>query len=121
MYKIRQLLLLLLFSIMTHALYSQSTIRGIVYDKESGEAIMFANVYAQGTDKGTTTNVDGFYSLQVEPGTYTVVCKYIGYDSTAATVTVKEGQILNQPLYLAVNAVNIGGKNGFILSMFNKI
>ena len=108
MYKMRHLFLLLLCSIITHSIYSQGTIRGVVYDKESGEAVMFANVYALGADKGTTTNVDGFYSLQIEPGTYTLVCKYIGYDSSAVSVTVEDGKILNQPIYLTENAIKLG-------------
>ncbi len=101
-------LLLLMVTCTVTTLLSQATIRGVVYDQESGEAVMFANVYTSGNTTGTTTNIDGFYSLRVEPGTYTLICKYIGYDSTAVTVTVEDGQILNQPLYLTENAVNLG-------------
>ena len=41
----------------------QTTISGIVKDKESGETLPFANVFVKDTNIGTTTNADGFFTL----------------------------------------------------------
>src|SRR6056297_3355835 len=70
-----------------------ATIRGNVYDSESGEPIMFGNVLVQGTSIGANTDVDGFFSIKTKPGTYNIVFSYLGYDSTSVEVTVEPGDI----------------------------
>ena len=50
--------------------YSQTgTVKGFVYDKESGEPVMFTTVQLKGTSIGITTDVNGYYSVtQIPPG-----------------------------------------------------
>jgi ferric enterobactin receptor len=53
---------------------------GIVRDKESGEALPFANVGVRGTTFGTFTNADGFFTLlKVPSDTSTIIVSYLGY------------------------------------------
>ncbi|HMP32440.1 MAG TPA: carboxypeptidase-like regulatory domain-containing protein [Saprospiraceae bacterium] len=47
--------------------FSQNIIRGKVVDANSGEAIAFADILIVGQNKGTTTDLDGFYSLNGLP------------------------------------------------------
>ncbi len=55
-------------------------IAGIVKDKESGEPLIGANVFLEGTSLGSTTDIDGsYFILNVPPGVYTLVVQYIGY------------------------------------------
>jgi hypothetical protein len=54
------------------------TVSGRVTDK-SKNPISFASVFLKGTSIGTTTNVDGFYSLDLKPGNYELVFRYISY------------------------------------------
>jgi outer membrane receptor protein involved in Fe transport len=55
-------------------------IKGKVTDKQSGEALIGANVSIRGTSAGASTNVDGeFIILNVTAGTYEVTASYIGY------------------------------------------
>ncbi len=69
------------------AVYAQNpetgTIAGKLADKEmQGEPLPFANVLIKGTTKGATTDMDGLYSLtNLEPGTYTVVFSFLGYET----------------------------------------
>lgn len=56
------------------------TIKGYVRDASNGETLIGATVYLNGTTKGTATNEYGFYSLTVDPGNYTVVASYLGYE-----------------------------------------
>ena len=56
------------------------TVKGYVRDASNGETLIGATVYLNGTTKGTTTNEYGFYSLTVDPGTYTLVASYLGYE-----------------------------------------
>ncbi len=99
-------LFLFAISIMTTIAFSQSTIRGFVYDKATGEPIMFANVLIKGTKMGASTDVNGFFSFtKLQPGTYTLRVLYIGYDTVHVTVTVKDKEIITKKIYLSESSV----------------
>ncbi|MGE5425361.1 MAG: hypothetical protein ACM3N9_08340, partial [Syntrophothermus sp.] len=38
------------------------TIRGFVYEAETGEPVLFTNVYLEGTSYGAATDVNGFFT-----------------------------------------------------------
>ena len=80
-------LLMLLFGAATA---SAGTIRGTVTDADTDEPLIGANVLVKGTTIGTATDVDGTYAFEVEPGTYTLVVRYVGYETLEETVTVGE-------------------------------
>ena len=73
------------------------TVKGKVVD-EKGEGMPFASVYIKGTSKGTTTNDDGNYFLQVQSGTYELVFQFIGYKALTKKVTVAGATTLNVAL-----------------------
>lgn len=56
---------------------------GKLTDKElNNEPLAFANVLIKGTTMGTTSDFDGLYEISgIEPGTYTVVFSYLGYET----------------------------------------
>ena len=56
------------------------TVKGYVRDGSNGETLIGATVYLQGTTTGTTTNEYGFYSLTVDPGQYTLIASYLGFE-----------------------------------------
>ncbi|MBC7922724.1 MAG: carboxypeptidase-like regulatory domain-containing protein [Ferruginibacter sp.] len=60
---------------------------------EAGKPLPFANVYAQGTSKGTTTNDDGRYSLELEAGNYQLVFRFIGYQTETRRVQVDNASL----------------------------
>ncbi len=64
-----------------------SQISGKATDK-NGEALSFASVYVQGTSRGTTTNFEGDYFLELDPGTYKIIFQYVGYKQWVETVKV---------------------------------
>ena len=67
----------------------KATIRGNVYDAESGEPVAFATVQLAGTTTGTTTDFDGFFTLSnLEAGSYEVISTFVGYDTARAEVTL---------------------------------
>lgn len=59
------------------------SIVGKLTDKElNNEPLAFANVLLKGTTQGTTSDFDGLYEISgVEPGVYTVVFSYLGYET----------------------------------------
>lgn len=56
-------------------------ISGTIMDGEFNEPMAFANVLIKNTTKGTTSDFDGKYTVDIEPGLYTVVFSYIGYQT----------------------------------------
>lgn len=85
-------------------------IRGNVYDKETGDPIIYGSVRLLNTTLGDNTDIDGFFAIpNVPPGDYTLVATYVGYDSTAVEVSVKSGGIVFKNLYLSPAAIELRG------------
>ena len=107
--------LLLYVSLMGYA-QQKGTIRGHVFDKKDGTAIPFATVVLQGTEYGTTTDIDGLFVLSAIPvGTYTLIVQYIGYDTARLEVEVKPSEvkyyrIFIKPQTVHLKAVQVSGK-----------
>jgi hypothetical protein len=94
--------LTILFSLFSLLIFAQTgEIRGFVYDKETGEPIIFNNVIIKELMLGKTTDANGFYTLsKVKPGAYTLMCFSLGYDTAYAKINLGEGRIVTQNLYL---------------------
>ena len=60
-------------------LTAQGVISGTILDAETGESLIGANVVIEGTATGASTDYDGKYQFEVEPGNYNLVISYIGY------------------------------------------
>jgi len=86
-------------------------LRGKVTDKESGEALIGANVTVEGSNLGAATDVNGEYViLSVPPGIYTVKVTYIGYSPvTVSNVTVNASLTTSLPLAMSSSAVQVQG------------
>ncbi|UII29528.1 DUF5686 and carboxypeptidase regulatory-like domain-containing protein [Fulvivirga maritima] len=60
--------------------FSQKTVvSGKITDAGSGDPIPFANVVFKGTDIGTTTSFEGFYTLETTKKVDSLTVSYIGY------------------------------------------
>jgi len=82
------------------------TIKGRIFDAESGESMPYTNVFISGTNIGTMAFTDGFYILRgLQPGTYTIKASYISYAMGIETVTLEPGEVLNLDFQLEVQAI----------------
>jgi len=70
--------------------YSQATLKGTVTD--DNETLIGVSVSVAGTAKGTITDFDGNYSLELDAGTYKIIASYVGYSTQAETITVADGE-----------------------------
>jgi len=85
-----------------------ASVRGFVYEKQTGEPVIFTNVYLQGTTMGSATDVNGYFTItQIPPGDYTLIVTYLGFDTIREPITLKAGQILNKRLYMAKSAMQL--------------
>lgn len=64
------------------------TIEGKILDGELDDVLPFSNVTVNGTNKGSTSDFDGFYTISLEPGTYTVTFSFVGYQAKEITEVV---------------------------------
>ena len=95
MTKFISILLLLLAS--EYAIAQKSImLQGKILDKKSGEPLVGAVVYnKEFPTKGTTSNQDGYYSIQLQEGTQIIVCSYIGYITYEKSLDLHKNNSLN--------------------------
>lgn len=85
------IVLLAAFSLFSLATYAQ-TIKGVVVDAETNEALIGASVVLDGTTTGTVTDIDGTFSLSVKSGDQKIIISYIGYVPQEISINVSSGQ-----------------------------
>ncbi|MFD2516746.1 TonB-dependent receptor [Salinimicrobium flavum] len=100
--------------LMSLALHAQNettgTIAGKLTDKEmNGEPLPFANILLKGTTKGATTDINGLYVLNaLEPGEYTLVFSFVGYESIEVpNVKVVAGKVTEVNTELGSSAASL--------------
>lgn len=76
-------LLTLIYTIQTQA----QSVRGTVYDADTGEALAGANVVQTGTQNGVSTNAEGQFSITLrERGNRQLRVTYVGYSTNVITI-----------------------------------
>ena len=92
----------------TKTLAQTGEVRGFVYDKKTGEPLIFTTVFIQELMTGKQTDINGFYALsKLKEGSYTLKCAVIGYDTAIAKITISSGKITTQNLYAISTAVQM--------------
>lgn len=77
------LIVSLSFQLQAQTTRTNFTLSGIIKDKISGETLPYANIAVQGTNNGTSTNQDGYFTLlNVPSDTSTLIISYLGYKTT---------------------------------------
>lgn len=101
--------LLLIFAIVSLFAQAQNgTVRGFVYEEETGEAVIFTNVFLKGTSIGASTDVNGYFSVtQIPEGQYTLMVTYLGYDTFSEEITVRAGDITTEKIFLKKSSVQM--------------
>ncbi len=91
----KQFFILLLFSVFSlSAVAQQGTVRGILVDQDTNEALIGGIVQESTTGSVAVTDIDGSYSIQLPVGVYSITHTYIGYqDKTVTDVEILEGQV----------------------------
>jgi hypothetical protein len=104
-------LMLLLISVsgFTFCMAQTGTIRGNIYEKESGNAVIYCNVHLAGTSFGATTDLEGFFVItNIPAGEYRLIATYVGYDSISVPVRIKSGGIQYQSITMIESGINLG-------------
>jgi hypothetical protein len=84
------------------------SIRGFVYEAESGEPVIFTNVALKGTSYGASTDVNGYFSItKIPAGKYVVQVTYLGFETYEEEVDISGSQIINKKIYLKKGNVQL--------------
>lgn len=86
----------LLTLFLTSFLFAQkTTVSGLVTDNDlNNQPLPYVNIVFKGTNKGTTSDIDGKYTLEVTEGEYTLVFSFLGYETKEIKFTIKNGENL---------------------------
>lgn len=104
-----QLLSICLIIISFTQSYGQTgTIKGFVFDNESGEAIILAHVYLENTTIGAISDQNGYYSIgNIPAGNYNLVCQSLGYKQKQLPFDVQSGRVETINFHLEKSKVQI--------------
>jgi hypothetical protein len=64
------------------------TVKGIVFSSATGESLPAATIYIPRQETGTTSDLEGNYSLELYQGTYTIEISSIGYKKETKIINV---------------------------------
>ncbi|MEX2345284.1 MAG: TonB-dependent receptor [Balneolaceae bacterium] len=86
-----------------------ASVEGYVTDSQSGKTLITANIAISETTAGAFSDTTGYYSLaDLEPGTYTIICSYIGYRRFEQEITVDGGESTRLNIELIPENVQLG-------------
>ncbi len=98
MKKIINITLLILFTSFVFA--QKGTIRGRIYNSKTNEPLEFANIIIQGTNIGSTSDLDGNYIFTgIDPGFKQLVVSLVGFQTTLSPEIQVQG---NQTTFLDI-------------------
>lgn len=97
----RLLLLSAIVFISASAFAQKGFVRGKITDGETGEPLYGATVLKDGTAVGVISDFDGNYSLSLDPGSHTILLRFISYQTqTIENVAVKPGEVTTLDLVM---------------------
>lgn len=89
--------------------FAQGTLRGVVTDSLTKEALPGANVFLVGTALGSATDLEGAYRIdRIPEGEYTLRVSYIGYQTKAIKVNIQNNVTAVVNAALASDAIELG-------------
>ena len=94
-YLIKKVLLFFAWIFFSFTAYCQTTVTGKVLDADTREPLPFVNIGFKGTKSGTSSDVDGNFTLTTTERTDSILASYIGYVKAGRAVKQGVSQTLN--------------------------
>ncbi|MDR3626628.1 MAG: TonB-dependent receptor [Ignavibacteriaceae bacterium] len=81
-------------------------IRGCIKGSDTKSALPFAIIMVEGTNNGTTSDIDGNFVLRnIKPGKHQVSVSYVGYKTKSIDVVIKSDQVIEINVVLEITSV----------------
>ncbi len=88
---------------------AQNTIKGVLIDEEKGEAIPYAQVFLEGTNYWSTTDLNGYFVItKIPDGSYVIKVRYMGYQDYSEPVKLSH-QTVTRNIHLKPSSVRLKG------------
>ncbi|MBW7844571.1 MAG: carboxypeptidase-like regulatory domain-containing protein [Bacteroidia bacterium] len=91
---LKNLVLTILFSIVSSFLFAQTIVTGKITEKGKNEAMPFVSIAFKGTTIGTTSNFEGYFSLKTSANVDTLVISFMGYKTITRKIEQGKSQHL---------------------------
>ena len=106
---------MLIFSCAAVAQNHNGTIKGFVYDKKTGEPMIYTSVIVEHSKTGVQTDVNGYFSINLPSGSYTLFVSAVGYDSSVTTVNLLPDAFVTKKIMmtqkeLELKSVEVSGR-----------
>lgn len=98
----------LLFLGSTFSLWAQTTVTGILVDAANNEPLIGASIQVEGSETGTTTDVDGKFTINSKVTSPTLLLKYIGYSDKKVRVSKKGKSVDLGTIEMEESSVSLG-------------
>ncbi|MCK5839455.1 MAG: TonB-dependent receptor plug domain-containing protein, partial [Bacteroidales bacterium] len=103
----RVLITFILFSLSLHVVLAQkSGLKGTVIDADTKETLVGVNVIIDSIF-GASSDIKGNYSLELDPGVYEIIFKYVGYHTEQKAVTIDLGEVKALNIELSQKAIEL--------------
>lgn len=97
---------LTLFVLLSVSTFGQQLVEGTIIDKETGKPVPFASIGIVGSSKGTSSNIEGQFSISVlEPFSLKITC--IGYETLVISSVSEASLIELKPKVTELTAIVI--------------
>ncbi|MDO8951930.1 MAG: TonB-dependent receptor [Draconibacterium sp.] len=110
------------YLLLVYSTYAQTplTISGYVTDASSGEKLTGATIFVSGSNKGTTTNEYGYFSLSLQSAQIKLETRFVGFEPFFDEIKLISDTIINIQLHagISIGEVEIKATNQqeFLLS-----
>ena len=104
----RLLLCILIASFFVQKSEGQHTflVKGSIQDFSTSASLSDVNIFVEELNRGTSTNKDGDFQLQLPSGTYTLLITYLGYEQYSEKIEVNQNLSLNFKLLASTESLD---------------
>src|SRR6478736_1348316 len=105
----KRILFLILISISTTLSAQTGVIQGRIIDSKTLEPLPFANVFVNNTTIGTTTDVDGNFTLKnvSRPSVFDLIISFVGYQSFKQKISLSDEILSLKAIKLVASEIEL--------------
>src|SRR5699024_6877156 len=86
--------MILLFCLWNHVPAQKAVIQGFVTDASDHKFLMGVNIMEKGSSGGTSTDENGYFHLELEPGPQILEFSYLGYETQRKTIVASADEVI---------------------------
>ena len=71
-----------------------TTVSGLIRSGKENKPLAFSSILLKGTTKGVSANKNGYYSISLDPGEYTLVCQFVGFTTVEKKIKLSNTDLI---------------------------